>query len=122
MAYGRMRPAISKSLKANTWQYVTYTVNSQGIAVYLEGIKVGTAHTDLTQSFSDNSLSAANDVRVGSGNIWGDADIASAKFDNVGIFNRALTEDEVDSLYNKESLNFVVDKSGLANALVISFK
>ena len=28
--------AISKSLTANTWQYVTYTVDSQGIAVYLE--------------------------------------------------------------------------------------
>ena len=110
--------AISKSLTGNTWQYVTYTVNSQGIAVYLDGIKVGTAHTDLTQSFSNNSLSAAKDVRVGSGNIWGDADIASAKFDNVAVFNRALTEDEVDALYNKESLNFVLDKSGLVKALL----
>ncbi len=109
---------ISKSLKANTWQYVTYTVDSQGIAVYLNGVQVGTAPKDLTQSFADNFLARLTDVRVGSGNIWGDEDIASAKFDNIGIFDTALTEEEVDSLYNKESLNFTVNKSELANALI----
>ena len=47
---------ISKSLKGNTWQYVTYTVDSQGIAVYLNGVQVGTAPKDLTQSFANNFL------------------------------------------------------------------
>ena len=51
---------ISKSLKANTWQYVTYTVDSQGIAVYLNGVQVGTAPKDLTQSFADNFLCKTN--------------------------------------------------------------
>ena len=38
---------ISKPLKANTWQYVTYTVNSEGIAVYVDGDEVGSAKGNL---------------------------------------------------------------------------
>lgn len=110
--------SISKPLTGNKWKYVSYTVNSQGIAVYLNGVKVGAAHHDLTQAFSNNFLSRLTDVRVGSGNIWGDEDIASAKFDNVTIFNTALTEDEADTLYNKESFHFVLNKTELVDALI----
>jgi arabinan endo-1,5-alpha-L-arabinosidase len=96
---------IAKPLIANTWQYVTYTVNSQGIAVYIDGNEVGRAQKDLTACFTNDFLANMSDVRVGSGNIWGDPDIASAKFDNVSIYNTALTDQEVEALYNKEILN-----------------
>ena len=42
------------------------------------------------------------DVRVGSGNIWGDMDISKAKFDNITVFNTALSDKEVEGLYNSE--------------------
>ncbi len=93
---------ITKPLTANTWQYVTYTVNSEGIAVYVDGNEVGSAQKDLTACFVDDFLSNMNDVRIGSGNIWGDADIASAKFDNISIYNTTLTDQEVEAIYNKE--------------------
>jgi arabinan endo-1,5-alpha-L-arabinosidase len=93
---------ITKPLSANTWQYVTYTVNSEGISVYVDGSEVGNAKKDLTACFANDFLKNMTDVSVGSGNIWGDADIASAKFDNVSIYNTALTDQEVEALYNEE--------------------
>lgn len=96
---------ISTTLTSNTWQYVTYTVNSKGIYVYLNGNQVGNVKNDLTACFTNNFLSKMKDVRVGSGNIWGDPDIASAKFDNVSIYNMALNDEEVEALYNQEALN-----------------
>ncbi len=94
---------ISTPLTANTWQYVTYTVNSRGIAVYLNGNEVGKATNDLSACFTNNFLAKMTDVRVGSGNIWGDPDISSAKFSNVAIYNTALTDEEVEALYNQEN-------------------
>lgn len=43
------------------------------------------------------------DVRVGSGNIWNDMDIANAKFDNVSVYNVALSDKQVEALYNDET-------------------
>ena len=43
------------------------------------------------------------DVRVGSGNIWSDMDIANAKFDNVAVYNVALSDKQVEALYNHET-------------------
>ncbi|BCZ46633.1 hypothetical protein psyc5s11_27000 [Clostridium gelidum] len=93
---------ITKPLKANTWQYVTYTVNSEGIVVYVDGNEVSRVQKDLAACFTNDFLSNMIDVRVGSGNIWGDADISNAKFDNVSIYNTALTDKEVEALYNQE--------------------
>ena len=93
---------ISKPLSANTWQYVTYSVSSKGIYVYVNGNEVSRAEKDITACFANDFLSNMTDVRVGSGNIWGDADIASAKFDNVSIYNTALSDQEVEALYNEE--------------------
>lgn len=93
---------ISEPLSANTWEYVTYTVSSKGIFVYVNGNEVSRAEKDITACFANDFLSNMTDVRVGSGNIWGDADIASAKFDNVSIYNTALSGQEVEALYNEE--------------------
>lgn len=93
---------ISKPLTGGTWQYVVYTVNSTGIVVYLDNTVVGTASANLAACFTNNLLANMTDVRVGSGNIWGDEDIASAKFDNISIFNTALSEVQVEALYNQE--------------------
>ena len=93
---------ILKPLSANTWQYVTYTVSSKGIYVYVNGNEVSRAEKDLTACFTNDFLSNMSDVMVGSGNIWGDADIASAKFDDVSIYNTALSDQEVEALYNQE--------------------
>ena len=113
---------ISKPLTANTWQYVTYTVNSEGISVYVDGNEVGSAKKDLTACFTNDFLSNMRDVSVGSGNIWGDADIASAKFDNVSIYNTALTDQEVEALYNEESSSTPVENPTEDNNISVNYK
>lgn len=80
---------ISKPLSANTWQYVN-------------GNEVSRAEKDIAACFTNDFLSNMTDVRIGSGDIWADADIASAKFYNVSIYNTALSDQEVEALYNEE--------------------
>lgn len=94
---------ISEPLKANTWEYVTYTVDAKGIHVYINGNEVGSSEKDLSACFNNDFLSKMVDVRVGSGDIWSDEDIVAAKFDNVAIYNTALTDQEVEALYNQEA-------------------
>lgn len=93
---------ISKPIEGNKWEYVTYTVKSDGIVVYLNGNEVSRDTKDISACFKNNFLALMTDVRVGSGNIWGDMDIANAKFDNIAVFNKALSESEVEGLYNSE--------------------
>lgn len=90
------------TLQSKTWQYVTYTVNTKGIVVYVNGAEVGRQDKDITSSLSNTALSTINNVRIGSGDIWNDADIGSAKFDNIAFYNTALTDQEVEGLYKNE--------------------
>ncbi|MDU2489953.1 MAG: glycoside hydrolase family 43 C-terminal domain-containing protein [Clostridium celatum] len=92
--------SISNPLESNKWEYVTYTVNPDGIVVYVNGDEVGRDNKDISVCFKDNFLALMTDVKVGSGNIWGDMDIANAKFDNITVFNTALSDKEVEGLYN----------------------
>jgi arabinan endo-1,5-alpha-L-arabinosidase len=105
-------------LTSNTWSHLTYTIDSAGITVYLNGVEIGKDEENIALCFSDNFLANMDDVRVGSGNIWGDRDIASAKFDNVAIFNTTLSEADVEALYKKENPDLVKDKSKLLTALI----
>lgn len=94
--------SISNPLESNKWEYVTYTVKPDGIVVYVNGDEVGRDNKDISVCFKDNFLALMTDVRVGSGNIWGDMDISNAKFDNITVFNKALSDKEVEGLYNSE--------------------
>lgn len=93
---------ISKPLLGNKWEHITYTVNGDGIVVYVNGNEVSREDKDISQCFSQNFLANMTDVRIGSGDIWSDADIAKAKFDNIEIYDKALTSLQVEALYNKE--------------------
>lgn len=94
--------SISNPLERNKWEYITYTVKPYGIVVYVNGDEVGRDNKDISVCFKDNFLALMTDVRVGSGNIWGDMDISNAKFDNITVFNTALSDKEVEGLYNSE--------------------
>lgn len=93
---------ISQGLTSNQWEYVTYTVSPTGIVVYLNGEVVSTADKNISDCFDNNFLANMTNVSVGSGEIWEDQDISAAKFDDVSVFPKALTETEVEALYNQE--------------------
>jgi arabinan endo-1,5-alpha-L-arabinosidase len=94
---------MSKQLKSNEWQYLSYTVNKDEIMTYLDGKLIGFVEKDLTNCFADNSLASMINVSIGSGNIWNDKDVTSGKFDNVTVYNSALTEYEIEVLYKIEN-------------------
>lgn len=85
----------------DTWQHVVYTVDTQGIRVYLNGVLVGEEEKNISDCFKKNKtgIAMAKDVYVGSGYIWGDEDVRNAKFDDVKIYFGALTATEVAELY-----------------------
>jgi len=84
------------------WHHVAYSVTSSGIKVYLDGTLTKTTSVGLTNCFNSslaNSIHKATNVCIGSGYIWNDEDIRDAKFDDVRIYDGALTEDAVSTLY-----------------------
>lgn len=101
---------ITKPLEGEKWEYVTYTVSKDGIVVYVDGGEVSRVNKDISQCFLENFLANMTDVRVGSGNIWSDMDIADAKFDNVEMYDKALTPKQVEALYNEEINNTNIDE------------
>ena len=87
----------------NVWQHVAYTVDPQGIRVYLNGELIGEETKDLTDCFRKNKtgISQAKNVMVGSGAIWDDEDVEDARFDNVKVYFGALTAAEIQTLYEE---------------------
>ena len=92
----------SKQIESRKWNYVTFTVSGKGIVVYLDGYEVARDNKDVTASFKDNFLAQMMDVRVGSGDIWNDKDLAEAKFDNIEVYKKSLNESQVEALYYQE--------------------
>ena len=92
-----------RSDRRDVWQMVTYTVNANGINVYLDGELAGSEVKDIASCFDASNpacIQHATDVMVGSGAIWNDEDIRSGRFDNVEVYNGAMTAAEVLALYN----------------------
>lgn len=83
------------------WQHVAYTVDPNGIKVYLNGELVGEEEKDIADCFKKNKtgISQAKNVSVGSGFIWDDEDCQNALFDDVMVYNGILTAAEVAELY-----------------------
>ena len=89
----------------NVWQHVAYTVDPQGIRVYLNGELIGEETKDLTellpQKTRRHGISQGENVMVGSGAIWDDEDVEDARFDNVKVYFGALTAAEIQTLYEE---------------------
>lgn len=103
-AYSDVQGALlSTNGERGVWQHVAYTVDPQGIRVYLNGELIGEETKDLTDCFRKNKtgISQAKNVMVGSGAIWDDEDVEDAKFDDVKVYFGALTAAEVQALYEE---------------------
>ena len=92
-----------KQLQDNTWELITFTVSGKGIVVYIDGYEVARENKDIALSFADNFLAQMTDVRIASGNVWNDKDLAHAKFDNIEFYNKSLSEKQVEALYYQET-------------------
>lgn len=88
------------------WEQVTYTVAKNGIKVYLNGKQIVFNEKDIAACFdksNDYAVQHINHVMVGAGDIWGDEDVRDALFDDVKIYDSAMTAAEVKSNYENKS-------------------
>ena len=97
-----MGALLSTSGERDVWQHVVYTVDPQGIKVYLNGELVGEEVNKNSDCFLKNQtgISQAKDVMVGSGYIWDDEDVRDARFDDVKVYSGVLGAADVQELYN----------------------
>ena len=83
-----------KTINDNEWHHVVGTYDSSEISIYLDGVKfsdssIGTAKTTDNFKIGWDDHSSSQTIRFFKGNI-----------DEVGIWNRALSQEEVLHLYN----------------------
>ena len=89
---------VAHTLSTSAWTMLTLTGSGAGgtITGYINGTSVGTATQVATGGSGNNCVTGVGDTSVG--------DVvetfASAKFDEAGIWTRALTSAEITTLYN----------------------
>jgi len=85
-----------------SWYHVVYTVDRDGYAkLYVNGVLQN--DQDDISAFAASNLSTTNQLNVGT---WGDSYwqvCFDGKIDEVGIWSRVLTADEISDLYNSGS-------------------
>ena len=86
----------TEALKLDQWQHLSFVFSFPSFSVYIDGIDVTTPGSTIT----DPSFSLKNIVRtlnyVGRSNWYMNGDLdADADFDDLKLFNRALTQTEI---------------------------
>jgi len=86
----------------NDWYLLTYTVNAitGNSSIYLNGILSNTKNITL------GNITWSNSVNYWSGCRYGSSEFLNGSIDEVMIFNRSLSSDEVKELYVKGRANF----------------
>lgn len=120
--YSDAVPGLSYSDLTNKWQLVTYTVAPNGIKVYLNGNEIVYDKKDISNCFSGQgaAIQNANHVMVGAGDIWTDEDVRNAMFDDVRIYDTALTGSEIKDIYESTLKKDKEDKDEPENPEVVN--
>lgn len=74
----------------NQWYYLTATWGTGEVKIYINGELIGSNSSTTIQY---------NNPKIGIGTDW-DSHSFPGQIDDTGIYNRALTSDEVSHLYN----------------------
>ncbi len=100
----------SKNIAEGKWTLVTYTFDETGIKLYINGeVKANETYSgsapveDFDYSKVLDWLSSADYFYLGMGSFWGSA---PAEFDDVLIYNRALTQEDITGLNTMENRDY----------------
>ncbi|MCC7533942.1 MAG: T9SS type A sorting domain-containing protein, partial [Bacteroidia bacterium] len=98
------------TLNDNTWHNVVAVItagtstqtNSSQISMYLDGVLIDSSSTAVDYSSSPIPFSGSGNTKIGRTEhcCLGTSNFFNGKIDDVGIWNRALTAQEVSDLYN----------------------
>lgn len=87
--------AYSLAVNINEWHMVTMVFNGSNVIIYVDGANKVTGSAIAALNSSANNLSFCNDSAG--------ANFANGQMDEVGLWNRALSDAEVSQLYNSGS-------------------
>jgi hypothetical protein len=83
----------------NQWYHAVFTYDNSFLKLYINGILVSQIATTIDINILSNS-----GISIGSSNqangYWYESD---SKIDDIGIWNRALSQDEITALYNGQN-------------------
>jgi len=80
-------------LNINQWYFLTGTYNSTHISIYLNGTYL------ISQAVTGNVFDGTANLKFGSYDYWGY--YSNSRIDEVMIFNKSLSQEEITYLYNK---------------------
>ena len=90
-------PFIQEKISSKKWYHYVFTVNENGGKIYADGKLISTDQwTGQTGKTSSNSLWKI-------GKVFAETSRLKIKIDDIGVWNRALTAEEVKKLYDGES-------------------
>ena len=102
-------PFLQQNISSNVWYHYVFTLDSTGGKIYLNGQLID------SHSWTGNSGASNNQFlwKIGGFyNSW-----YNGKIDDIGIWNRALTQDEITKLYNSvgsnECLTMIINTGAL---------
>ena len=101
----------SSNIPVGEWTLVTYVFTDSGVTLYINGIakaaetfaSSAASAEDFDYSLVLDWLTSANYFYLGMGSFWGSA---PAVFDDLLIYNRALTQDDITGLNTMENRNY----------------
>ncbi|MCI9447988.1 MAG: family 43 glycosylhydrolase [Lachnospiraceae bacterium] len=100
------------TLKRQEWHHIAYSVNPQGMKLYVDGKLSSALSADLSRCFDvsqDQCIRKASNVSLGSGLIYGTEDVRDVKYDDVAIYNVALSDSQVEEIYATDTLKETPD-------------
>ena len=96
------------TLQLNVWQHIAATYDGSNMTIYKDGIAV------ISSNFSGAIGNSVNNLIIGdwATQTWGTRNFPG-KIDDIGIWNRALTEQEIQNLYTSSSGDIILKISDL---------
>lgn len=86
----------NNALILNTWNNIVFTYDNSNLNLFLNGNLVNSVLTNLPMNVNSNSGISVGESRQANG-YW---NYTNGKIDDIGIWNRALTQAEINLLYN----------------------
>jgi len=96
----------TSTIPLDTWKHVAVTFSSGAISFYIDGVKETPSASTITQLYNSSS-----DYFIGALQPVPSSTYMNGLIDEVGIFNTALTEAEVQSIYNATAVVGGVNKT-----------
>lgn len=100
------------ALKRNEWHHIAYTMDKKALRLYVDGREADVLSEDLSACFDaslEHSIQKTVNAYVGAGLFYGTEDVQDAKFDDVAIYNAALTAEQIEEIYSTDTLKEAPD-------------